>query len=42
MTGARDAYSVSSSDTNRRSCIMVQIEDDNRYEFEEAIFSAIY
>ncbi len=35
MTGARDAYFVSFSDTNRRSCIMVQIEEDNRYEFEE-------
>ncbi len=35
MTGARDAFFVSFSDANRQSCIMVQIEDDTRYEFEE-------
>ncbi|XP_064387828.1 uncharacterized protein LOC135336006 [Halichondria panicea] len=34
-TGPRDAHFVSFSDMFRRSCIMVQIENDTRYEFEE-------
>ena len=35
MTGARDPFFVSFNDTTRRSCFMVEIEEDNRYEFEE-------
>ncbi len=35
MTGPRDAYFLFFSDTSRRSCFMVAIPEDNRYEFEE-------
>ena len=35
MTGARFAYFLFFSDTSRRSCFIVEITEDNRYEFEE-------
>ncbi|XP_064387533.1 uncharacterized protein LOC135335856 isoform X2 [Halichondria panicea] len=35
VTGARFAYFLFFSDTSRRSCFMVEITEDNRYEFEE-------
>ncbi len=35
MTGARDAFFVSFNDGGRRSCILVEIREDKRYEFEE-------
>ncbi|XP_064387763.1 uncharacterized protein LOC135335957 isoform X2 [Halichondria panicea] len=35
MTGPRFAHFLSFSDTNRRSCFMVEITEDNRYELEE-------
>ena len=35
MTGARFAHFLFFSDTSRRSCFMVEITQDNRYEFEE-------
>ncbi len=35
MTGPRFAHFLFFSDTNRRSCFIVEIEDDNRREFEE-------
>ncbi|XP_064387566.1 uncharacterized protein LOC135335869 isoform X2 [Halichondria panicea] len=35
VTGARFAFFLFFSDTNRRSCFMVEITEDNRYEFEE-------
>ncbi len=35
MTGVRFAYFIFFSDTNRQSCFMVEITQDNRYEFEE-------
>ena len=35
MTGAHFAYFLFFSDTNRQSCFMVEIIEDNRYEVEE-------
>ncbi len=35
VTGARDAYFLFFSDTSRRSCFLVEITEDNHYEFEE-------
>ena len=35
MTGARGAFFLFFSDTSRRSCFMVEITEDNRYELEE-------
>ncbi len=35
MTGARNAFFISFNDANRRSCIFVEIREDERYEFEE-------
>ena len=38
MTGPRFAHFASFSDTNRRRCFMVEIEEDEHYEFEEQFF----
>ncbi len=35
VTGARFAFFTSFNDDNRQSCIMVEIREDERYEFEE-------
>ena len=35
MTGARGSFFISFSDMFRRSCIFVEIREDERYEFEE-------
>ncbi len=38
VTGARFAYFLFFSDTSRRSCFMVEVTQDFRYEFKEKFF----